>query len=488
MCGIIGVLNQNRPAAAALLAGLQGQQHRGQESAGIVLCDNGALGKPLREMGLVSEAFFGKNIWEARGSVGIGHVRYSTVGKSSLQNTQPIIDSFRGRAFGLVHNGSLVNLRELAAKTGWNNAAGSDSHLIAHLISTSPAGSMEEAILDTVPQLKGAFNLIVLFDEKLYTVKDRFGFHPLQIGIREGNGDWIVASESCVFDAIGAALVADIEPGSLYIVDKLSCRKTQWADADLKIDIFEYVYFAAPPSVIYGVEAGNARYWMGRLLGKRYAYQHPVPPNTVIIPIPDSGNTAAQGFYDELCKQNCTVRFSPWALHRPHSAYGRTFIEPTQTAREAKLARKFNPRPMELAGEYVIAVDDSIVRGTTIPFVASLICNAGAKAVHAAIASPPILYPCFYGTDTGRDTTLIAAAHNGNTHAIAEALGLDSVTYLPIEYVREAILCARAERLRKNLPKPEWRSSVHLSPETFYEGHFTGQYPDGLGDFSSILN
>lgn len=485
MCGIIGVLAKRLEAAPYVLAGLQAQQHRGQEGVGITTSRNTHIFS-ARGMGEVQLAFRDLDLSTVPGTIAIGHDRYSTIGDSNLENTQPILGSFRGKEFAVVHNGSLVNIDELALKTGIHLTQVSDTHLIADLVSQSKASSFEDALIETANQLKGAFNLIFLFNDRLYVLRDRFGFHPLQIAQLE-RGDWIVASESCVFDALGADFKGDIDPGTLLVIEKDAYWTEQWAVPELKVDSFEFIYFSAPPSVIHGAEAGIARYWMGIHLAKRFVGEQRVEPGAIIVPIPDSGNEAALGFYEALLEGGYAVKYRAGALFRSHAsnARGRTFIEPSQDRRQAKLALKFNPRPAQLHNANVIAIDDSIVRGNTMPFVVKLLRKAGARSVRTAIASPPILYSCFYGTDTSRDPDLIAAKHNGNIPAIARAIGLDSLTYLDIDSVRRSILTSLEQTTAARLTPISWPSKVHLSYNSFYEGQFTGIYPDGIiGDFS----
>jgi len=463
MCGIIGLVNEGQNAATDLYVGLLAMQHRGKESAGIVIQSANDLVK-LNGMGEVPQVFFEESLASLNGSIGIGQVRYSTFGDTAYENIPPARGKFRGFDFYLAHNGNLVNVNELR-KITHSRPKSSDTQVIADLISDSSAVDFTEAVVETLLKLRGSFNLIFIFNETLYAFRDSFGFHPLQLGKRGNN--YIIASESCVFSHLGAELVKDFSPGELIIINKDGIQNHQIFPSNLKFDIFEYIYFLRPDSIVHGVEAGLARYFMGRAL----AEEHPVLAD-VMIPIPDSGNEAALGYYEYMLDKKIRMEFRPWALFRPHTV-SRTFIEPVQSKREYYLHLKFNPRPLQLKGKSVLAIDDSLVRGNTIARVIKLLKNAGARSVSVLVASPMYRFPDFYGIDTYRvKDEIIAKKLNGDLRRVKETLGIDHLNYLSMEKTIDSVLKARGE------------NSV-LTKDNFYTGPFTGEYPAGAGDFSA---
>ena len=460
MCGIVAVINKEREAVSDLYIALLQMQHRGKESAGIVVFHQETM-MYTGGMGEVAQVFSSKQLNMHKGTVGIGHVRYGTHGSGGSCNIQPLKGVFRGSHFYLAHNGNLTNVDELKKIVSTKGDV-SDTRVIADLLSLSSAPTFEDALRETLPKLRGAFNLIFLIDGCIYAVKDSFGFHPLQLG-RRGD-DFLVASESCVFDHLGAELVYDIKPGHILVVDTHGYTSHRWATQQkLTFDIFEFIYFLRPDSVTYGVEAGMARYWMGNFL----AQEHPMDID-MVIPIADSGNEAAQGYYEGL-PQKGHVKFRPWALFRPHTV-SRTFIEPAQETRQHNLNLKFNPRPTLIKGKHVMLVDDSLVRGNTMTKVVGLMYDAGAEKVSAVIASPMYRYPDFYGIDTGRaHHELIAHRQQGNIDAIREKCGLDYLGYLPLDLTIKAVLKAGED------------TDSELSKDSFYTGPFSGIYPAGKG-------
>ncbi len=466
MCGVIGVMNQNRNAAPDVYIGLWAMQHRGKESARIVTSHGGSLFEE-GGMGEVPQAFWSRDLSRMPGSIGIGHVRYSTAGESSAENIQPLKGVFRGFDFYVAHNGNLVNTDELRKITGSKDGC-SDTRIIADLISISKRETFEEAILSVAEKLQGAFNLILLFGDKIYAIKDSFGFHPLQLGRR--NEDFMIASESCVFNHLNAKLFRDIKPGNMLIIDKAGVKSHQWTNKTcFKIDIFEFIYFTRPDSVIHGIEAGRARYFMGRYLADR----HPLDAD-IVVPVSDSGNEAALGYYERMLEKGHKIGFRPWALFRPHTV-SRTFIEPVQEKRRQYLYLKFNPRPDQVKDKRIIVIDDSIVRGTTQKVVLKILKDAGARELNVLISSPPYLSPDFYGIDTYRQKEeLIARRLGGKIYSIAEEIGsgiggINYLGYLKLRSVIDAILDAAG-------PKSE------LCELNFYSGPFTGEYPAGSGN------
>ncbi len=463
MCGIVGMRDKEKFVASNLYVALLQMQHRGKESAGIVVdCGNELL--KISGSGEVPQVFSEESLSDLRGEIGIAQVRYSTFGGTEYSNIPPVQGKFKGFDFFLVHNGNLVNTEELRKITK-SRPAVSDTKVIADLISLSSASSFEEAIIETIKKLRGGFNLIFIFNKTIYAVRDNFGFHPLQLGIQREN--YIIASESCVFDHLGAKFLRDVSPGEFIVLDENGIKSyASGLGSNLKIDIFEYIYFLRPDSVVHGVEAGLARYFMGRAL----AEEHPILAD-VIIPIPDSGNEATLGYYEYMVDKGVRMEFRPWALFRPHTV-SRTFIEPVQNRREYYLNLKFNPRPLQLKGKSVLMIDDSLVRGNTISKVEKLLKNIGARSVSALIASPMYLFPDFYGIDTYRaKNELIAKKYNGDIRFIKENLGLEYLNYLNIQNTIDAVLKARGE------------NSV-LTKDNFYTGPFNGEYPAGTGDFA----
>lgn len=426
-CGVFGILSSDGdPVANSIYYGLCALQHRGQESAGIAVCNtNGPLGNLTchKNMGLVNDIFTPEILSELSGNIGIGHVRYSTTGESSVKNAQPIaINYFKG-TLALVHNGNLTNIDELK-ETLQNNGAifhsTTDSEIITYQIALerTRTPNIETAVLETSRKLKGGFALIVMSPKKLVGVRDPWGLKPLCLGKR---GDsYILASESCALEAVGAAFIRDILPGEIVTITGNSIK----SNTDLRGPrhahcIFEYIYFARLDSTIDGINVHDARIRAGEALAEDY----PVEAD-LVIGVPDSGITAAMGY----------SRYSgiPFDLAFYKNSYvGRTFIKPTQKERESAVQIKLNIIPGVVSGKRIVLIDDSIVRGTTIAKLITMLKNAGAREVHVRISSPPFLYPCFYGTDVPSNNQLIAATHT--PEEICRQIGADSLGYLKIE-------------------------------------------------------
>lgn len=470
MCGIVGIINQAQPASPDIYLGLMAMQHRGKEGAGIATYNANEL-YIERGSGELPQAFWPYQSHShplldltLPGTIGIGHVRYSTAGTEDKCNLQPIENNFQGHKFAVAHNGNLVNTRLLAEKTK-SQPGSSDTKIIADLISKSKASSFEEAIIETAQQLEGSFNLIFLFNNKIIAIKDRFGFHPLQIG--QCGSNYILASESCVFDLLNAKLDRDVLPGEMIIADKNGILIYQWNSYNcLKFDIFEYIYFLRPDSIVHGVEAGQSRYWMGYAAAESCDFEA-----DIVVPVSDSGNEAALGFFESAQKRHPPLKIRPYALFRPHIV-SRTFIEPVNERRVKALDLKFNSRPIQIAGKRVIAVDDSQVRGHTAKKVSRLLREAGARKVYFISASPMYCYPDFYGIDTYRaKNELIARRLNNNLELIRRENQADGLFYNQLSSVISAIMKAAGK-------------TEILSPSTFYTGPFTGEYPAGTGDFT----
>ncbi len=425
-CGVFGIFG-DPDAAEKTYLGLYALQHRGQESAGIAASD----GKQIslhRGMGLVWSVFQDPNIMPTlRGASAIGHNRYSTTGSSDLMNAQPILIRSRGEQIAAAHNGNLVNSRELHTMLEEQGAifqTTSDSEIALHLIARSKKATIEEKIEDALSQLEGAYCFIFLTNSKLIAVRDPRGFRPLCIGKLENA--YVVASESCACDIIGAEYIRSVEPGEIVVIDEsgISSRflKTKPKQSSC---VFEYIYFSRPDSIIFGEKVDKAR----RMLGKRLAQESPCEAD-IVIPIPDSANTAALGY-----AQESGLRFEI-GLIRNHYV-GRTFIAPHQKARDMDVKVKFNPVTGVLKGKRVVVIEDSIVRGTTLKQLIHLIRSAGAVKVHVRVSSPPIISPCFYGIDISSRGELIASSHC--VEETCRYLEADSLAYLSVEGMLSAV-------------------------------------------------
>lgn len=472
MCGIIGMISQEN-ILTDLYYGLLNLQHRGKESAAIAFSDGGQP-RRIGDMGEIAQAFQGHRIDQLTGTIGIGQTRYSTTGMSSSSNLQPLRGTFAGRAFYLAHNGNLVNTQTLKKITGSEESA-SDSRviveLIEHLHTLYPSEHFEDILCATAKKLRGSFCLVLLYDNKLYAMRDAFGFHPLIVG-RRGN-DVVVASESCALDHIGATIANEVAPGSLMVIPGAGGIQTRTITPPIpKIDLFEYIYFLRPDSILGGMSVRKARYQMGWHLGM---LEKTLPTIDRIAPIPDSGNASAMGYYDALKERGSNARYTPDILFRPHTV-SRTFIEPINERRHHLMSMKFNLIPHLIAGHKIILVDDSLVRGTTLTNLVKRLRDAGAIEVHARIPSPMYRYPDIYGVDTYRtDRELIAQTYDSDVEAIARACGLDSLAYLPVDMAIQAVLDGVVG------------DGTTLDTESFYTGPFTGDYPDGTGDITVAI-
>jgi len=418
-CGVFGIFGHPEAANMTYL-GLYALQHRGQESAGISATD-GEHVRVSREMGYVADVFDGATLSRLPGTAAIGHVRYSTAGESRLSNAQPILIDCNHGQIALCHNGNLVNARELRddlVRQGSIFQSSSDTEVILHLYARSKAPTVEDAIVESVKQVQGAFSLVLLTRDRLVAVRDPHGFRPLALG-RLGDAV-VVASEPCAMDLIGATYVRDVEPGEVLVVSAQGMRSIRpFAPAPLAHCIFEHVYFARPDSYVFGKSVNEVRTNLGRNLAR----EQPVDAD-VIVPVPDSGVCAAVGYADE---SGVPLRMG---LIRNHYV-GRTFIQPQQSIRHFGVKVKLNPVRSILDGKRVVLVDDSIVRGTTSRKIVKMVRAAGAKEVHVRISCPPTISPCFYGVDTPSKSELIAATHT--VDEITSFLDADSVGYLSLE-------------------------------------------------------
>ena len=432
-CGVFGIFApETADVAKAVYYGLYALQHRGQESAGIAVCDRGVMAK-YREYGLVSEIFTPDVLQSlGRGELAVGHVRYSTTGGNNRGNIQPLVIRHIKGNLSLVHNGNLTNAADLRRKFELEGAifhGTTDTEAIAYEIVRQrlQCGSTEDAVEHAMQHLRGAYSCIVMTAQKLIAFRDPNGFRPLCMG-KAADGSIVIASESCALDAVGAAFLREIEPGEIVIVSREGVRsvRTHCNKVKPSICIFEYIYFARPDSVIGGVSVHHARLCAGKLL----AQSSPVDAD-VVIGVPDSGLDAALGFAQESG--------IPYGIGFIKNKYiGRSFIQPEQSMRENAVRIKLNVIRETVQGKRVVMIDDSIVRGTTSAKIIKLLRDAGAKEVHVRISSPPFLHGCYFGTDIDSEEHLIANQYH-SPEAIAEHIGADSLAYLPIDSLGELI-------------------------------------------------
>ena len=427
MCGIFGVTG-NLEAARLTNLGLYSLQHRGQESAGIVAVGLDGQAHGYRAMGLVGEQFDAERVAQLPGSVAIGHTRYSTAGSSTIENAQPALVNFRHVNIALAHNGNLTNapeIRERLEAQGSIFSSTMDSEVIVHRLARSMATRPEEQLAEALQGVEGAYSLLILINDTLLAARDPNGWRPLVMG-RLGDG-YVFASETCALDIVGATIEREILPGEIVAVDRHGIRSLQLPPSPvLHRCVFEYVYFARPDSQVFGGSVDRAR----RGLGRRLAIEHPAPGADFVFAVPDSSNAAALGYAEES-----GLRLEH-ALIRNHYV-GRTFIQPTQAGRDAKVRVKYNAVRDVLEGKSVVMVDDSIVRGTTTRGLVALLRGAGAREVHMRVASPPITHPCWYGIDTPEREHLIAARLGVDD--IAREIGVDSLGYISLDGMLGAV-------------------------------------------------
>jgi amidophosphoribosyltransferase len=421
MCGVFGVRAPERDVARLSYFGLYALQHRGQESAGIAVSDGGRL-TAVRDLGLVPQVFDERTLSGLRGQLAIGHTRYSTTGGNAWENAQPLVHHGRARTVAIGHNGNLVNASELRESVGKPLGSTSDSEVIAALIADD-ARPLVEALAATLGRIEGAATVVGLADGKLFAFRDAFGFRPLVLG-RLG-ADHVVASESCALDLVGAELVREVRPGEVVICDDDGLRSVQAVEPSARgaLCIFEFFYLARPDTRLAGVEVHGARVRMG----ERLAAEAPVDAD-LVLPIPDSGTPAAIGF-----ARATGIPFSEGLIKNRY--VGRTFIQPEQGMREQGIRMKFNPLA-EVAGQRVVAVDDSIVRGSTTRQIVQMLFDAGAAEVHVRISSPPVVSPCYYGIDFASEDEMIAA--RSTVDDVRAAIGATSLAYLSLEGLQAA--------------------------------------------------
>ncbi|MBA3370636.1 MAG: amidophosphoribosyltransferase [Thermoleophilaceae bacterium] len=429
-CGVFGIHAPGSEVARLAYFALFALQHRGQESAGIATCESRHI-MTLRDLGLVSQVFDETKLRALGGDMALGHVRYSTTGSSAWENAQPIYRSDH-RELALAHNGNLINAVELhdeLRENGVQLRSTSDSELIAALISTHEAETVEDAVADVVPRLEGALSTVVMTRDAVVAFRDPLGLRPLSLG-RLGDR-FCVASESCAFDIIGAELMREVAPGEMVSLSDRGLETRQVAHSERRaFCVFEHIYFARPDSVLEGVRTQVARRRMGEMLAR----EAPVEAD-VVVAVPDSGNPAAAGYSlasgiprdDGLIKNRYVAR---------------TFIQPGQELRKHGLRMKFNPLPEVVGGQRVVVVDDSIVRGNTTRQIVGMLRGAGATEIHLRISAPAIRHPCHYGIDMSTPQEMIA--HERTVEEVAAELGCDSLAYLSLEGVYEAVGVERA--------------------------------------------
>jgi amidophosphoribosyltransferase len=421
MCGVFGLRAPSRDVARLTYFGLYALQHRGQESAGIAVCEDGRL-TAMRDLGLVPQVFDERSLSGLHGEYAIGHTRYSTTGGNAWANAQPLLHHGRVRTVALGHNGNLVNATALREAAGKTLASSSDSEVIAALIADHE-GTLEEAIAATMARLEGAATVVGLADGKLFAFRDAHGFRPLALG-RLGD-DPVVASESCALDLVGATFERDVRAGELIVVGDDGLQSIQAVEpADHgALCIFEFFYLARPDTRLAGVEVHGARVRMG----ERLAAEAPVEAD-LVLPIPDSGTPAAIGF-----ARATGLPFSEGLIKNRYVV--RTFIQPEQGMREQGIRMKFNPLA-EVEGKRLVVVDDSIVRGSTTRQIVQMLFDAGAAEVHIRISSPPVVSPCYYGIDLASEDEMIAA--HASVEEVRVAIGATSLAYISLEGLQAA--------------------------------------------------
>ncbi len=424
-CGVFGIFGHPEAANLTYL-GLYALQHRGQESAGICTSDGEKM-RISRAMGHVAEAFDEAALESLPGHIAIGHTRYSTAGESRLLNAQPILIDCAHGQIAIAHNGNLVNARELRdrlVRDGSIFQTSSDTEVVLHLYARSREHTVEDALVESISQITGAYSFALLTKDRLIAARDPHGFRPLALG--KLDEAYIVTSETCALDLIGATYIRDVEPGEVLIISDGGLRSLHpFPPAPLAHCIFEHVYFARPDSYVFGRSVNDVRTQLGRILAEESRVDA-----DVVSPIPDSGVCGATGFAE--------TSGIPMAMGLIRNHYvGRTFIQPQQAIRHFSVKIKLNPVRSVLEGRRVILVDDSIVRGTTSRKIVKMVRAAGAKEVHMRIACPPTISPCFYGVDTPNRSELIAATHT--LEQVRDFIGADSLSYLSLEGLLRAV-------------------------------------------------
>jgi len=424
-CGIVGVYNHPEAANLTYL-GLFALQHRGQESAGIVSSEEGKMYLE-KAMGKVADVFSRSRLAQLPGRIAIGHVRYSTAGESSLAESQPIVVKYAHGSMGIAHNGNLVNadqIRNRLVEDGSIFQSTTDSEVVVHLIARSKAKGFPQKIIDALSKIEGAYSLLCLTEGQMIGIRDPRGFRPLALG--KIGESYCLVSETCALDLIGATLVREIEPGEMVIISDAGVRSFKpFSPESTSFCVFEYIYFARPDSTIHGLNVHLVRKEFGRQLARESETDA-----DLVIPIPDSGTSAALGYAEESG--------IPYDIGMIRNRYvGRTFIEPKQSIRHFGVKLKLNPVKELLAGKRIIVIDDSIVRATTSKKIVSMIRSAGAREIHMRISSPPTCFSCYYGIDTPTRQELIASSHTKTE--IINFIRADSLEYLSVEGMKKSV-------------------------------------------------
>ena len=445
-CGVFGIYG-HKDAARLTYLGLYALQHRGQESAGIAISDRKRV-HCVKGMGLVPDVFNEEKLRSLKGDIAIGHVRYSTAGSTVIENAQPFLVNYSEGSVAVAHNGNIVNsvrLRSSLERDGSIFRSSMDSEIIVHLIAKEK-GNFEERLIETLKDIKGAFSLGLLTENKMIAVRDPYGFRPLAIG--KLDGAFVIASETCAFDLIKAQYLRDVSPGEIVIFNGKGMRSVKPFPRTKPAQcIFEYIYFARPDSDIFGANVYEAR----KELGRQLAREHPVKAD-IVLPVPDSGTCAALGYSEES-----GIPFEMGIIRNHY--IGRTFIQPSQSIRDLGVKIKLNPVSKVIKGKRVVLLEDSIVRGTTSKVRIRAIRDAGAKEVHMRVSCPPLISPCFFGIDFPTAKELIASGRS--IEKIREAIGLDSLGYLSLEGMLRA---------------------MPIDADTFCTACFTKEYPMTIDD------
>lgn len=453
MCGIIGISSRKDGIVKKILIALNIMQHRGKEGAGISIGNGESLiyekGRGLVNAALPEEKL--NNLAVVNGNVGIGHVRYSTAGSTNLECTQPIVAEFKGDKFALAHNGNLVNaskLREYCSKKGYNFCSDTDTEVIAALLSLSERKNFNDALVEVLPQIKGAFSLLILFKDKIYAARDSFGIRPLCVG--KYDDGHIIASESLVIDKLSAKYFREIEPGELVTLSKSRAYYDKWIEKiSLNFCVFEFIYFSFPQSFIIGRTVSSVREEMGCLLSEEHRLEA-----DFVVAVPNSGKSAAFGY-----SSASGISLDTEAITRnpdmPKSI--RSFITNGHDERRKLICQKFNINSKRIRGKKIIVIDDSVVRADVSAMLCGMLREAGAKRISWLAASPPYKYPCYYGIDTWRvKNELAAARHSGDIEKIRREIGADYLGYLSLDSTIKA---------------------TGLPPQNFCAACFTGEYP-----------
>ncbi len=428
-CGVFGIWNHPEASRITYL-GLFALQHRGQESCGIVSLNN-KLHIHHKALGLVADGFSESVLDRLKGPTSIGHVRYATTGDNLLTNAQPLTATLKEEPIAIAHNGNIVNTKSIRKNLQDRGAifqGTTDTEVLLHLLARDSGSQFEDRLVNSLVQLQGAYSLVILNSEKLIAVRDPMGFRPLSLGQlqKEDGFSWVVASETCAFDLIGAKFVRDLEPGEIFIVSDGGTRQLWLPKSPKKAQcIFEHVYFSRPDSIVFGQGVYDSRKNLGRLL----AQECPVKAD-LVVPVPDSGVAAALGYSEES-----GIPFD-LGIIRNHYV-GRTFIEPRSNIRSFGVKIKLNPMSSILKGKRIVVIDDSIVRGTTSKKIIGLVRGSGATEVHLRVAAPPTTGPCYYGVDTPSRSELIAA--NNTQEQIRQFVEADSIGYLSVEGLFKAV-------------------------------------------------